>query len=273
MALAGAVAMCGASGTWSDRQLPPMFVAAGVAFLLQWCAFAYAWKSKSERFFDLVGSATFISVVLISLLMSKSSLGLLDVVLSISVIVWALRLGVFLAVRVHAVGSDRRFGAIKQDFLWFFMTWTLQGTWVVVTAAATTAVVGDGIAQPIGLVELIGLCVWLIGFSVEVVADEQKKKFRRAGSDSFVSTGLWRRSRHPNYFGEILLWTGLALAALPSLEGWRYGTLFSPVFVWMLLMKVSGAPMLEAKADRRWGGEPSYEEYKNKTPLLVPRVW
>ncbi|MEC7829076.1 MAG: DUF1295 domain-containing protein [Actinomycetota bacterium] len=271
---AASVFVFGAVGrTWSDGQQPTLLIAAGIAFVLQWIAFAFAWRRQSERFFDLIGSATFISVALISVVMSTPSIGALDVALACAVIVWASRLGTFLSSRVRAVGSDNRFKAMKRDFFWFLMTWTLQGTWVVVTASAAMTVIGDQHAQPLGVVEILGLLIWATGLLIEVIADQQKKEFRLAGNTSFISSGLWSRSRHPNYFGEILLWSGIALAAAPSLHGWQHITLLSPVFVWLLLMKISGAPMLEAKADRRWGHEPAYNEYKKTTPLLLPRLW
>ena len=266
------VALGGSDGSWDRFTLPPVVIGAAAALLLQWIGFVFAWKFQSERFFDLIGSATFGMVVLVSTVCSRANLGLLDVFLAAAVAVWAFRLGSFLVTRVRLVGSDVRFDAIKRDFLWFLMTWTLQGTWVVVTAGPVMTLVGDGISQPIGILETLGIIAWVIGLGLEIVADEQKKKFRQAGNDSFIQSGLWSRSRHPNYFGEILLWSGLAMAAVPSLSGWQIVTSVSPLFVWALLMKISGAPMLEAKADRRWGNDPAYLEYKSKTPLLVPRL-
>tara|TARA_B100000131_G_scaffold23507_1_gene22629 strand:+ start:2615 stop:3457 length:843 start_codon:yes stop_codon:yes gene_type:complete len=272
LVLVAAVSICGADGLWGEFDLPPVLIAALGAILVQWLAFGFAWKFKSERFFDLFGSGTFVFVVLIAALYSRSHLGLFDVALMVAVSLWALRLGSFLVTRVRMVGFDRRFDAMKQDFSWFFMTWTLQGTWVVVTTAPVVTVIGDGSSQPLGLIEIVGLLIWLGGFSIEIIADDQKKKFRLSGSDTFIQTGLWNRSRHPNYFGEIVLWTGLALAAFPSLDRFQLLTLISPLFVWALLVKISGIPMLEAKAERKWGSERSYVEYKSRTPMLVPRL-
>ena len=272
LVLVAAVSICGADGLWAEFDLPPVLVAALGAILVQWLAFGFAWKCKSERFFDLFGSGTFVFVVLIAALYSRSHLGLFDVALMVAVSLWALRLGSFLVTRVRMVGFDRRFDAMKQDFSWFLMTWTLQGTWVVVTTAPVVTVIGDGSSQPLGLIEIVGLLIWLGGFSIEIVADNQKKKFRLSGNDTFIRTGLWNRSRHPNYFGEIVLWTGLALAACPSLDRFQLLTLISPLFVWALLVKISGVPMLEAKAERKWGGDRSYVEYKARTPMLVPRL-
>jgi steroid 5-alpha reductase family enzyme len=122
---------------------------------------------------------------------------------------------------------------------------------------------------------LIGGLVWLFGFSMEVIADLQKSRFRAdpANKGKFINTGLWAWSRHPNYFGEITLWVGVAIIALPILRGWQWLTLISPVFVFVLITRVSGLPMLEKRADEKWGGQEDYEAYKKRTPVLVPWPW
>ena len=121
---------------------------------------------------------------------------------------------------------------------------------------------------------LVGFLVWAVGFAIEVVADSQKSRFS-ANPDNkgkFIQTGLWSRSRHPNYFGEIMLWIGVAIIALPVLRGWQWVALISPVFVTLLLTRVSGVPLLEKKADKKWGGQADYESYKKRTPELIPRL-
>ena len=88
-----------------------------------------------------------------------------------------------------------------------------------------------------------------------------------------LSTGLWRYTRHPNYFGEIVLWIGIAIIAIPVLQGWQWVTLISPVFVTVLLTRISGIPMLEKRADEKWSGQEDYEAYKKRTPVLIPKPW
>jgi steroid 5-alpha reductase family enzyme len=107
-----------------------------------------------------------------------------------------------------------------------------------------------------------------------VAADAQKSRFSAnpANKGRFIDTGLWRRSRHPNYFGEIVLWIGIAIAALPVLRGWQWVTIISPAFVTLLLTRVSGIPLLERRADEKWGGQADYEAYKKKTPVPFPAV-
>jgi steroid 5-alpha reductase family enzyme len=127
--------------------------------------------------------------------------------------------------------------------------------------------------ESLGWVAIVGIVVWVTGFVFEVVADQQKSVFKRdpANEGRFITSGLWAWSRHPNYFGEIVLWIGIAIVALPVLSGWRWVTLISPVFVVLLLTRVSGIPMLETRAAERWGSEEEFQEYTGNTPVLIPR--
>jgi steroid 5-alpha reductase family enzyme len=149
----------------------------------------------------------------------------------------------------------------------------VQGLWVTLTAGAALAAITSGAKADFGVVGVLGLAIWLIGFGIEAASDSQKTTFKNDPNNTgkFIDVGLWKWSRHPNYFGEITLWTGMALLALPALQGWQYLTLISPVFVTILLTRVSGLPMLEARADKKWGGQADYEAYKSSTPVLVPR--
>jgi steroid 5-alpha reductase family enzyme len=188
------------------------------------------------------------------------------------VIVWAARLASFLFLRIRAAGEDRRFREIKQSFGRFLFAWTLQGLWVGFSLAAALAVITATRRLDLDLFACVGLLVWLAGFSLEVIADGQKSGFnaRPESKGGFISTGLWSWSRHPNYFGEIVLWIGVAIIALPVLRGWQYATLISPVFIIFLLTRISGIPLLEKRADEKWGGTAEYEWYKARTSVLIP---
>jgi steroid 5-alpha reductase family enzyme len=144
---------------------------------------------------------------------------------------------------------------------------------VTFTLAAALAAITSNIRKELSLFALIGTLIWVFGFAFEVIADSQKSRFRADPENQgrFINTGLWSRSRHPNYFGEIVLWIGVAVIALPILRGWQWVTLISPVFVTLLLTRISGIPMLERRADEKWGGQEDYEAYKEKTPVLIPR--
>ena len=251
----------------------PLFALCGaLAFAINWAAFIPAAVKRTEHFYDLVGGITYISVTAVAVALA-GDLDLRATLVAAMVMVWALRLSLFLFRRIAKAGKDDRFDKIKTKPLRFLMAWTVQGLWVLLTAAAALAVITGGAREPLGVIGIFGILVWAAGMLIEIVADRQKSAFKSNPDNKggFISTGLWAWSRHPNYFGEIVLWTGMAIVALPVLHGWQWATLISPVFVAFLLIKVSGIPLLEAKADERWGGDEDYEAYKRNTPVLVPK--
>lgn len=268
--LGALVAWAGSDGSVVLGPVPVFAVVGALAFVVNWVAFIPANAARTEHFYDLTGSITYLSVTLGALLLSGAP-DLRAWIVAAMVVVWAARLGTFLFRRVRRDGGDGRFDQIKRNPLRFFMTWTIQGLWVLFTAAAALAVITSEERVDLGAIASIGIAVWVIGFAIEVVADRQKSVFRAdpANKGSFIATGLWAWSRHPNYFGEILLWLGIALIAVPVLEGWRWVMLISPVFVWALITRVSGVPMLERRADEKWGGDEAYEAYKASTPVLM----
>lgn len=270
--LAALIAWAGSQGGVTVEGVPVFALCALLIFALQWLAFIPAYLAQTERFYDLTGSLTYILATVLALVLAGSA-DPRSLLMACLVILWALRLGTFLFYRIHRDGGDSRFDKIKPDPLRFFFTWSMQGLWVLLTAGAVLAAISSAHSAPLGLYDLVALGLWLIGFSIEVIADAQKRRFREhSGPDAFINSGLWARSRHPNYFGEILLWFAMAMLALPALAGWSLLTLVSPLFVYALLTRVSGVPLLERKADKRWGQDPQYLQYKAQTPLLVPRL-
>jgi steroid 5-alpha reductase family enzyme len=272
LAIAALVALAGSQGGSTVGGFPVFALCVIVAFAIQWVAFVPAYLLQSERFFDLTGGLTYITVAVVAVLFSDAPDARSYLLLAM-VVIWAVRLASYLFLRIRKAGADTRFDAIKPSFPRFLNTWTLQGLWVTLTLAAALAAITTTERVGIGTVTAIGLLVWVAGFGLEVVADAQKSRFRAdpANKGRFIHTGLWSWSRHPNYFGEILLWVGVAIVALPVLRGWQWVTLISPVFVALLLLRVSGVPLLEKSADRKWGGQLDYEAYKHRTSLLVPR--
>lgn len=263
------------SGSWGGAMfysLPVMTWAVLGIFAIQGLAFIPAFLYQTERYYDLTGSLTYISAVALVLLCS-GKIDLRSILIASFILIWAARLGSFLFSRMKQDGGDSRFNKIKPSGLLFFRTWMLQGLWVTVTAGAALAALSGSRSVPLNIIDGIAIALWLSGFTIEVVADGQKRQFRQAqSSEAFITTGLWSLSRHPNYFGEIMLWAGIALLTLPALASWQYVTLISPVFVYLLLARISGIPLLEHKADRRWGKEEAYIAYKKHTPVLVPRL-
>lgn len=270
--IAAAVAWAGSQDSVRIAGLPLFMLAGVVAFLIQWAVFVPSYRAQTEHWYDLTGSLTYLTVTL-GVLLLAGRFELRSLIIAALVAVWAARLGTFLYRRVQKAGSDSRFDEIKPSFIRFLMAWTLQGLWVFLTLAAALAAMTASTAPAFGWLGWLGVLVWIIGFGIEAVADAQKRAFRNdpANKGGFIQSGLWAWSRHPNYFGEITLWIGIAVIALPALSGWQYVTLISPVFVYLLLTRVSGIPMLEERAEERWGDEPAYREYKASTPVLFPR--
>ena len=266
--VAAALAWAGSQGGQRVGAVPVFALCGAFCFALNWLVFVPSYVAHTERYFDLTGSLTYLGAVACGVALgSRDPRALL---LAVLVGIWALRLGSFLFRRIRREGVDRRFDALKLDFLRFLLTWTLQGLWVFLTVSCALAAITAGAVEPLGPLAALGAIVWIAGFAIEATADRQKAAFRvdPANRDRFIATGLWAWSRHPNYCGEIVLWIGIALIALPALAGWQLVTLISPAFVYVLLTRISGIPPLEARSDTKWGDDPDYQAYKARTPVL-----
>ncbi len=270
--MAAGVAWAGSQGSVDALGMPLYAVAFALAFIVQWIVFVPSFLQSTEKFFDLTGSLTYLTVTALVVLLSPVR-DARSIVIWILVSIWAVRLGTFLFSRIQRDGHDGRFDELKVSFLRFLMTWTLQGLWVSLTLAAALAAITSQNRADLGIIGIVGILVWLVGFGIEAVADDQKRRWRanKRNKGKFIDTGLWAWSRHPNYFGEILLWVGILIIAAPVLQGWQWIALISPIFVTVLLTRISGVPMLEKRADEKWGGQPKYEAYKAKTPVLIMR--
>jgi steroid 5-alpha reductase family enzyme len=266
------LAIAGSQGGAAFAGLPVFAIGVAMAFIMNWVAFIPAYMRQTEKFFDLMGGITFISVTVLAVLISPIVDGRSWLLLGM-ITVWAVRLSTFLYKRIHAAGEDRRFRELKPSIPRFFLTWTLQGIWVSFSLAAALAAITSKSRLDLSIFALVGFLAWAFGFGFEVISDSQKSKFKDAPANKgkFINTGLWSWSRHPNYFGEIILWIGVAIVALPILQGWQWITMISPIFITLLLTRVSGIPMLEKRADEKWGGQEDYEAYKANTSILIPR--
>ena len=243
-------------------------------FCIQWVSFVPAFIFQTEKFYDLTGSITYLTAVFYTLYVTGSN-NLSDLIIVACVAVWAIRLGSFLFMRIHKAGEDRRFRTIKPNFTRFLMTWTLQGMWVSMCLLCVLTALSSYSGVIMNSIFFIGLIVFILGLSIEIIADYQKTVFRRniENKDKFITTGLWSLSRHPNYFGEILLWTGVAVMSISSLQGLQYITLISPIFVYILLVYISGIRMLEDQAKKKWGHLDSFKEYLKNTPRLFFKIF
>ena len=267
------VAFAGSQGSVAISTIPLFAICASVGFILHWAVFIPSYLLQTEHYFDLTGALSYISTITLAAYLHPL-LDLRGLIICVLISIWAVRLGSFLFMRIKRAGQDRRFIESKTRFWQFLYIWTMGGAWVFITMAAGLAAITSMTQRPLGIFAIAGVFLWLVGFSIEVVADRQKTKFRQLpeNADHFITSGLWAYSRHPNYFGEILLWLGITVIALPTLVGWQYVTLVSPIFVALLLIKVSGVRLLEADAKDRWGSDPNYQYYVNNTPVLVPFI-
>ena len=269
--LGALMALIGSQNSIMLNGYPLFAVCASIGFLLHWIMFLPAYIYQTEHYFDLTGSISYLTVTIFAII-NKPEQDFRAILLCLLITFWAIRLGSFLLSRVKRDGKDNRFTIMKTKFWWFLMTWTIGGLWVLMTMAAALAAITSDLTLPLGEIAYIGLLLWIIGFSIEIIADKQKTLFRSEieNKDLFISYGLWKWSRHPNYLGEIILWFGIALIAYPVLSDWQLMTLISPIFVYILLTRVSGINILEGRANKKWGNNPEYIRYKELTPVLFP---
>ncbi len=258
--------------------IPIIYFCLIISFTIHWILFVPAYILKTEKFYDITGTLSYLSILGFILYLKTNILNLIlderDLILSILILIWTVRLGGFLLYRILKTGEDKRFGKLKNNFYTFLLAWSLSALWVFITSlAAITAMLSNN-EYIINFYLSFGTFIWVIGFLIELIADTQKMSFNLNFNNKgkFINVGLWRISRHPNYFGEILLWVGIAIISFPLLSGWQYISLISPIFVYLLLTRVSGINLLEEKADRIWGDNKDYHLYKNNTPKLFPFI-
>jgi len=254
-----------------------MFVIAIVALGLNWLVFIPSAIAEADTYYDTVGAITYLATTGLAAYAAIQSFGSLDMrgaVIAAMVAIWCIRLGTFLFIRIHAMGgADSRFEKIKTKPARFLVAWTLQALWVILTASAAHAAITATERAEIGLYFWIGAAIWVLGMFWETVADAQKSKFKSKDENDgdFIDVGLWKWSRHPNYFGEITLWTGILIMAIPVLSGLSWLVVISPIFVYVLLTRISGINLQEEQAKERWGDDPEYQKYREKTPALFPK--
>ena len=266
------IATAGSEGSVNFNGVALFAICASISYVLHWIIFIPSFIYQTEHYFDLTGSISYLTGIGVAFYLNPS-VDPRDLIIGAMIVIWAVRLGTFLFMRVKQDGKDGRFTVMKTQFHWFLMTWTLGGLWVFLTMAAGLAAITSNVTAPIGIISYIGIALWIFGFSIEVIADKQKRIFKKQPNKEkeFITSGLWAWSRHPNYFGEITLWFGLTLIALPVLSGWQLVTLISPIFVYILLTRISGVTMLEARGMKKWGDDPEYLNYIKDTPKLMLR--
>lgn len=240
-----------------------------VSLVINGGMFVIAYKFRSDKLTDASYALSFIVLALVAFLYSPKNL--FAIVALALVCIWALRIGGFLLYRVIRSGRDKRFDGIRENFWQFGKFWLGQAVtvWVLMFPATMGLLSGASF----NAIMLVGVGIWCAGFIIETLADVQKYRFTSdvAHKGQWIDSGVWRYSRHPNYFGEIMIWIGVyfynffALSPSARLVG-----ALSPIVITILLLFVSGIPILEKEADRRWGSQRAYQDYKKHTSLLIP---
>ena len=249
---------------------------AGICLGIQWLAWIPASLAKTERYYDLTGGLTYLTVVIFTLWAGSQSEppSVRELIVSSLVVIWALRLSSFLYLRIRRAGKDGRFDQLKTSPIRFLVPWTIQGLWVFLTMIVVIVINSQAASAPgLGIWDVIGLLLWLLGFSIEVIADNQKTAFNAISENQgkWIDSGLWSYSRHPNYLGEILLWTGIACFGVSCFTGLERVAWISPIFIYLLLTRISGVPILDRRGLEKWGDQPEYRKYRENTPALLPR--
>jgi steroid 5-alpha reductase family enzyme len=241
-----------------------------IALALNGVFFVVAAARRTDVVTDLSYSLTFALLAIV--LPFTGAREPVQLVASLLVVVWAVRLGTYLFRRILRMKVDHRFDGMRDEPLRFARFWLLQALTVAVVMLPVSYLLDRSSAPGFGAWALAGALVWLIGLLIEAAADAQKSAFKASDANRgrFITTGLWRYSRHPNYFGEILVWWGVFLYAVPFLDGAAYAVVVGPVFITLLLLFVSGIPPLERSAERKYGDDPAYLDYKSRTSILVP---
>jgi steroid 5-alpha reductase family enzyme len=248
---------------------PDLVVTLGIALAIQAVFFAFAASLKTDKVTDLSYGLTFIILAAALLVRSGATGQVPALALAGMVIAWGVRLAGYLLFRIMHMKRDARFDGVREHFWPFLKFWFFQGVAVwVIMLPVTLWFRAPGPWTPY---MTAGAVVWAIGLAIEAIADQQKFAHKRMAGAKWTDVGLWRVSRHPNYFGELLCWWGVFLCVSGSLAGvdWLIG-LLGPLAITGVLLFLTGIPTLEQSADRKWGGDPAYQHYKRTTSILIP---
>ena len=240
-----------------------------VAALLALVAWVYSVVRRNVGVVDSLWSLLILAV-LVAYVAATESAGPREALLLVMLTAWALRLSVHITVRNHGEPEDRRYREIRRNnepHFWLksiYIVFGLQAALAWFIAMPAVAAVSS--PAPLGWLDALAVGVWAAGMVFEVVGDWQLTRFRRARDrgEQVLDTGLWRYTRHPNYFGEALLWWGIYLMAVAAGAWWTFA---SPLLMTVLLLRVSGVALLEKDiAERR----PAYRDYVRRTSAFFP---
>lgn len=240
-----------------------------ISLAVQVVLFLPAFLFRTDKLTDLSYSLSFIILAIIGFFSSARAPS--HVLVLVMVVLWGVRLGSYLFTRVLKTGKDARFDGIRERFWRFLGFWLVQGVvvWTVLLASLALFMAPGEVRAW----SFAGVGVYLVGLVVEAVADAQQSLFRNKAENKgkLLTGGLWRYSRHPNYFGEMLVWIGIFVFSLSGVDGWRILlAAASPASIILTLLFFSGIPTVEKRMDERFGKGKEYLEYKRRTSVLIP---
>ena len=252
--------------------LNTIYLSAATVFIFMVILFIAAQIKKDNSIVDIGWGIGFILIALV-LLAGKDSADLKELIITAMIIIWGSRLAFHIFIRARGKGEDFRYAQWRKD--WgekasvnsFFKVFMLQGI-LMIFISLPIQVVFNGGKNELNIISLIGLIIFFSGFLFESIGDYQMYRFKKKPENKgkIITSGLWKYTRHPNYFGEALLWWGIGI--------YSYGSelfllsLAGPLLINLLLVFVSGVPMLEKKYE----GNKEWESYKSKTPAFIPFI-
>ncbi len=250
----------------------PFITSLLIAIAVQAVFFVFAFKFKTDKLTDLAYGLTFILIALYWLYNDNWLISRFRFIVAMMVVVWALRLIAYLFFRVLKTGRDSRYDGRRESFVKFAKFWVLQAVAVWLITLPVVYMLTRSRVPVVGLGPTIGLYIWSIGLLIETVADKQlfTFRFKKDNHGKWIDEGLWHYSRHPNYFGEIVVWIGVFVFGLSTYSGLGWLVVAGPLTIICLLMFGSGIPILEKANDKKWGNDPNYQGYKATTSILVP---
>ncbi len=242
-----------------------------LAFAIQIIFFLFANAFKTDKVTDLAYGLTFVFLAWF-ILLTRSSLEPVQVILTWMVTLWGVRLAVYLFIRILKMGEDKRFDQIRKGFVSFLKFWLFQALTIWVIMLPSTYILSQPQLIHFNLTFWTGIIIFCLGLLIETVADWQKFVFKNnpINKGKWIESGIWKYSRHPNYFGEMTLWWGIFILTLGWQNSWSYLTIIGPIFITFILLKVSGIPLLEKRYEKKYKDNPDYQAYKNSTNLLIP---
>ncbi|MCP4336966.1 MAG: DUF1295 domain-containing protein [Mycoplasma sp.] len=233
--------------------------------------FVIAFLVQKDLFTDITYASTFLITMIIQMAISHNY-GINIIIALILIALWSVRLGTFLFIRILKEKVDHRFDKMRGSFYKFFMFWLLQGITVFIVAMPSYMVTIFG-KDEFNLLSLIGIIGAAISLLFETIADIQKYRYYSKGNKKFIDYGLWKISRHPNYFGEYMFWIfNFVFVVLSTNNPLIWISIVGPLFILTLLYFVSGLPLLEKVMYKKFGEDEQYKKYLSKTPRIVPFI-